>query len=128
MFYHGINRRYLPEHYPLLSPRRTVSRKDQQQLSDRQHLLKRFGLEPIHLLEAGEGYGDEQCIKACLHFGDTVFAFSRLPDPLWQLSVHEVGIPVLDLRTCQKIYVVYRDVEHVQSFFPGIPIHFFSKN
>ncbi len=122
MFYHGIYSSYVYRDYPLLSPRRTASEKKGEQLSDRIHLIEQFGLEPVHLLEASEEYPDERCIQACCHFGNTVFAFSWLPDPLWQLSCHEVGVPVLDLRDCTCIYLREEDVE-LSRLFPDKQIH-----
>jgi len=120
MFFHGINWEYVKREYPLLSPRRTVSQKVPEQLLDRIHLIQQFGIEPIHLLEAEERYPEERCIQECYVFGDTVFAFERLPLPMWQLSSHEVGVEVLDLRTCSRIYT-YRSVVEVEEWFPGIP-------
>ena len=120
MFFHGINWEYVKGEYPLLSPRRTVSRKRHAQMMDRLHLVQQFGLEPIHLLESDEDYSDEECVHACLAFGDTVFAFARLPLPLWQLSQHEVGVEVLDLRTCCRIYC-RGHLEEAAALFPGVP-------
>jgi len=120
MFFHGIKWEYVKVEYPLLSPRRTVSRKRLAQAMDRLHLLKQFGLEPIHLLESDEHYSEEECVKACLAFGDTVFAFARLPLPFWQLSRHEVGVEVLDLRTCCRIYC-REQPEEAAALFPGVP-------
>lgn len=117
MFYHGINREYVYQDYPILSPRRRATGKKHEQLADRMHLLEQFGHEPVHLLEAGEAYPDERCIQECLRFGNTVFAFSCLPDPLLQLSRHEVGVPVLDLRACIIIYLRNEDVE-LRRLFP----------
>ncbi|MED4585223.1 hypothetical protein [Brevibacillus choshinensis] len=120
MFYHGIKWEYVCREYPLLSPRRTVKRKKQEQLLDRLHLMQQFGLEPIHLLEADETYPSSRCIQECLAFGDTVFAFERLSLPMWQLSSHEVGVEVLDLRTC--VYIFTSDPEaKVEVLFPGVP-------
>ncbi|WP_400164227.1 hypothetical protein ACAF76_015110 [Brevibacillus sp. TJ4] len=120
MFYHGINWVYVKREYPLLSPRRTVGGKRRDQLLDRLHLVQQFGLEPIHLLEADENYPPERCIQACLAFGDTVFAFAQLPHPIWQLSAHEVGVEVLDLRTCNHIFTNMNNPETAE-FFPGTP-------
>jgi len=117
MFYHGINREYVYHSYPILSPRRRVTEKKEEQLADRIHLIEQFGLEPVHLLEASEEYPEERCIEACLRFGDTVFAFSDLPDPLWQLSRHEVGVPALDLRDCRQIYLLQED-PRIYRLFP----------
>ena len=120
MFYHGINWEYVKREYPLLSPRRTVGQKRRDQLLDRLHLVQQFGLEPIHLLESGDAYPAEQCIQACFAFGDTVFAFAELPLPIWQLSSHEVGVEVLDLRTCSQIYTFESHTE-IAALFPGKP-------
>jgi len=105
MFYHGIKWENVCREYPLLTPRRAIRSKRQEQLLDRLHLLQQFGLEPIHLLEADETYPPERCIQECLAFGDTVFAFARLSLPMWQLSRHEIGVEVLDLRTCVSIFL-----------------------
>ncbi|MGG1661809.1 hypothetical protein [Brevibacillus sp. NRS-1366] len=120
MFYHGIKWEYVMREYPLLSPRRTVSKHRKEQALDRKHLLAQFGLEPVHLLEADKTYPHEHCIRECLEFGDTVFAFDRLDIPMWQLSSHEVGVEVLDLRSCMAIYTTRNDIK-VEAFFPGIP-------
>ena len=120
MFYHGIKWEYVCREYPLLSPRRTVNRKKQEQLLDRLHLIQQFGLEPIHLLESDGTYPPSRCIQECLAFGDTVFAFERLSLPMWQLSRHEVGVEVLDLRTA--VYIFTNRIEtKVEKLFPGIP-------
>lgn len=120
MFYHGIKWEYVSKEFPLLSPRRTVRQKNEDQLLDRLHLLQQFGVEPIHLLEADETYPPERCIRECFAFGDTVFEFERLSLPMWQLSPHEVGVEVLDLRSCKSIYTVRHEVK-IEDFFPGIP-------
>lgn len=120
MFYHGIHWEYVKREYPLLSPRRTVSRKRTDQVLDRLHLVQQFGLEPIHLLESDADYPPERCIQECLSFGDTVFAFAQLPLPIWQLSSHEVGVEVLDLRTCSQIYT-RESIGEAADLFPGIP-------
>lgn len=86
---------------------------------DRLHLLQQFGLEPVHLLESDESYPDERCIRECLAFGDTVFAFEQLSLPMWQLSRHEVGVEVLDLRTCSAIYTKRNDTK-VEDWFRKI--------
>ncbi|MDA5110308.1 MULTISPECIES: hypothetical protein [Brevibacillus] len=121
MFFHGIKWEYVREAYPLLSPRRSVSRKRGDQLADRLHLLQQFGLEPVHLLEAGPDYPPERCVRECLSFGDTVFAFERLEGPLWQLSRHEVGVEVLDVRACVRIYTERTDTAaEIRDLFPGV--------
>lgn len=120
MFYHGIKWEYVWREYPLISPRRTVKSKKQEQLLDRLHLMQQFGLEPIHLLESDETYPPSCCIQECLAFGDTVFAFERLRLPMWQLSSHEVGVEVLDLRTCVYIFTSIHEAK-VEVLFPGVP-------
>lgn len=109
MFYHGINREYIYRQFPILSPRRSVSQKDKEQRLDRWHLIEKFGIEPIHLLESSEDYSKERCIQECLEFGDTVLEFSRMPDPIWQLSRHEVGTIVIDVREASTVYVDEQD-------------------
>ncbi|MFS0555215.1 hypothetical protein [Brevibacillus sp. 179-C9.3 HS] len=120
MFYHGIMWEYVTREYPVLSPRRTVRMRGKEQLLDRIHLFQQFGLEPVHLLEADEHYHAARCIQECLAFGDTVFAFDRIPFPMWQLSKHEIGVEVLDLRTCKAIYTIRHETK-VEEYFPGIP-------
>jgi hypothetical protein len=123
VFFHGIKWEYVREAYPLLSPRRSVSRKRGDQLADRLHLLQQFGLEPVHLLEEGADYPPERCVRECFCFGDTVFAFERLEGPLWQLSRHEVGVEVLDLRTCVRIYTKRADAAaEIRELFPDVPV------
>jgi len=118
MFYHGIYWEYIQKEYPILSPRRRVSRKRGDERMDRMHLLESFGLEPVHLLEESDSYPELRCVRECLAFGDTVLAFPRLPEPMWQLSPHEVGVEVLDLRTCFRIYVAEPNPE-VSELFPN---------
>ncbi|MET3290617.1 UNVERIFIED_CONTAM: hypothetical protein ABID98_003187 [Brevibacillus sp. OAP136] len=122
MFYHGINREYAEKQFPILSPRRSLSHKTEEQLSDRLHLIRQFGLEPLHLLEASEDYPEETCIQSCLHFGDTVFAFAALQAPYWQLSMHELAVPILDLRNACAIFTTLNDIFRLKSHLPGIPI------
>jgi len=123
VFFHGIKWEYVREAYPLLSPRRSVSRKRGDQLADRLHLLQQFGLEPVHLLEEGADYPPERCVRECFCFGDTVFAFERLEGPLWQLSRHEVGVEMLDLRTCVRIYTKRADAAaEIRGLFPDVPV------
>ncbi|CAI8981564.1 transposase [Brevibacillus sp. IT-7CA2] len=121
MFYHGIMWEYVTREYPVLSPRRTARRKrGAEQLRDRIHLIEQFGLEPVHLLEADEQYDAVRCIQECLAFGDTVFAFDRVQVPMWQLSKHEIGVEILDLRTCTAIYT-FRHETKVEDYFPSTP-------
>ncbi|MGG1249750.1 hypothetical protein ABE205_18255 [Brevibacillus agri] len=119
MFYHGIKWEYVTREFPLLSPRRIAGKHGKEQCMDRLHLLQQFGLEPVHLLESDESYPDERCIRECLAFGDTVFAFEQLSLPMWQLSRHEVGVEVLDLRTCSAIYTKRNDAK-VEDWFRKI--------
>lgn len=121
MFYHGINREYIQQQYPVLSPRRSVSNKSKEQQSDRRHLIEKLGIEPIHLLEAGPQYPKEKCLEECLNFGNTVLEFTNLPDPMWQLSRHEIGTVILDVRKASTIYVQELD-ESLPLMFPSSQI------
>ncbi|MGD8188746.1 hypothetical protein ACQCN2_01980 [Brevibacillus ginsengisoli] len=123
MFYHGINREYIHQQYPVLSPRRSVSQKNQEERLDRQHLIEKLGIEPIHLLESSQDYPKERCIEVCLEFGDTVLEFASLPDPMWQLSRHEVGTIVLDVRKATMVYVQLLD-ESLLTLFNSARISF----
>lgn len=127
MFYHGIHREYVYQQFPILSPRRCISHKDERQLSDRRHLIRKFGLEPIHLLESSENYPDDDCIQACFSFGDTVFGFPALEDPLWQLSTHEIGVTVLDLRASTIVYTSKPDTVRLKMLLPGVSIRYLEK-
>lgn len=101
MFFHGIRCEFLEKQFPVLSSRRSLSEKTEEQKADRKHLLDRFGIEPVHLLEADDqSYSVRRCIRECSKFGNVVLAFDTLPLPLWQLSRHEVGVPALDVREC----------------------------
>lgn len=122
MFFHGIDKEYVYPYFPILSARRSVSKKNAEQLADRRHLIRQFGLEPIHLLEAAADYPPERCISECLAFGDTVFAFSALTPPFWQLSRREIGVPVLDLRSAIAIYTTEVD-QRLAELFADIPIY-----
>ncbi|GAB7388713.1 hypothetical protein BSNK01_25510 [Bacillaceae bacterium] len=122
MFFHGINVEYVENEFPVLAPRRSISqKKDAIQIQDRRHLLERFGLEPVHLLESEPGiYPVWRCVKECFRFGDVVFAFPTLPLPFWQLSRHEIGVPVLDLRHCAWLVVsAARAGQRIRRLFPG---------
>ncbi|MGC5326536.1 hypothetical protein [Brevibacillus sp. SYSU BS000544] len=118
MFYHGINREYVYQQYPVLSPRRTVSHKNREQRSDRRHLIDQFGIEPIHLLQSSDDYPKATCIEECMEFGDLVLEFTALPDPVWQLSKHEVGVFVLDVRQAHTVYCASFD-DILTSYFPS---------
>jgi hypothetical protein len=126
MFFHGIDLGHLKNHYPILSPRQSVGSKSKEQLADRKHLIERFGLEPVHLLEYWRGeYEGRDCLRACFAFGNTVLAFSSLPLPFWQLSRFEIGVPILDVRRVRWIF--YKDKglkEELRALFPGKKIIF----
>lgn len=126
MFFHGIHLRHLKLHYPVLSPRQSLGNKTKEQLLDRNHLIGKFGLEPVHLLEYWRGeYSLRDCLTSCFTFGDTVLAFSSIPLPFWQLSRFEIGVPVLDLRTVR--WVFYRQPhlkQSLQVMFPNKKILF----
>lgn len=119
MFFHGIDLKYVEMMFPILAPRRTVFGKTKEQQADRKHLIERFGLEPVHLLEVSNDYPVVRCLKECFVFGDTVFAFRHLPLPLWQLSRHEIGVPVLNLAFCEMIFTKYRkNKQKLKLLFP----------
>ncbi|WPS89032.1 hypothetical protein SMD22_08765 [Brevibacillus halotolerans] len=120
MFYHGIHDKYVIEHYPILSPRRTAPYKHGKDLADRMHLIEQFGLEPIHLLEESREYSQDICLRECCRFGNMVFSFQSLPTPAWQLSKHEIGVPILDLRKTVAIYAT-QEHESIKNLFPAIP-------
>ncbi|WP_232695678.1 hypothetical protein [Brevibacillus daliensis] len=118
MFYHGIPAKYIREHYPILSARKSAMEKTGDSLADRLHLLQQFGVEPVHLLEERGDYDQERCLIECRQFGDVVFAFSYLPLPVWQLSKHEVGVSILDLR---KAVAIFTPIEHKEMLFDMFP-------
>lgn len=129
LFFHGIDFKYVINQYPVLSPRCSTNGKTSEQLADRRHLIEQFGFEPVHLLESsGKSYPPSTCVKECLHYGGTVFSFSYLPIPYWQLSLHEIGVQTLDLRTCHSIYTLEpRWIKEIKNHFPNKPI-FLIKN
>ncbi len=124
MFFHGIDCQFVIKQYPVLSPRCHTYDKTGVQQADRQHLIRRFGFEPVHLLESNPvDYPAGECIRQCLRFGDTVFSFTRLLLPMWQLSRHEVGVPVLDLTSCHAIYTIdRRNIDILRELFPRTPL------
>lgn len=121
MFFHGIDLRHIQMHYPILSPRQSVGCKSFEQLKDRKHLIERYGLEPVHLLEYWRGeYPLRNCLQSCFAFGDTVLAFSTIPLPFWQLSRYEIGVPVLNLRKVRWIFCKEpNNKSELASLFPG---------
>lgn len=105
MVFHGIDLIFLKKQYPFLNPEANVSSKNQTQLQDRKHLVEKFGLEPVHLLESSKQYPVRKCVQECLTFGEIVFAFRKLEEPFFQLSKHEIGVQFLDVRKCNYIFV-----------------------
>lgn len=105
MFFHGINFTYLKKQFPFLYPDANVTTKKPEQLKDREHLIQQFGLEPVHLLEASIHYPVHKCIRECQTFGEIVLAFKKLPDPFFQISCHEIGVPFLDIRDCSFVFL-----------------------
>jgi len=122
MFYHGIKVEYVYKDFPILSSRRNVSNKSKQQLLDRKHLLEQFGLEPIHLLEAQGDYPKERCLEECFAFGDVVFEFPSLDEPMWQLSQHEIGVAILPLQKAAAIYLRHEQ-PGMKNLFPNTPMY-----
>jgi len=125
MFFHGIDYQYLLLQYPVLSPRLTISRQNREQQQDRKHLILQFGFEPVHFLESSPSYRIKECLQSCFSFGNIVFAFSTLSQPILQLSSHEVGVPVVDTRKAQFIFLQDYNLGHkVKRLYPRIPIIF----
>ena len=125
MFFHGIDYQYLLLQYPILSPRLTISHQNYKQQQDRKHLISQFGFEPVHFLESNKTYLAKQCLQSCFSFGNVVFAFSSLSQPLLQLSSHEVGVPVMDTRKANTIYLQdWRLGKGIKKLYPKIPIVF----
>lgn len=124
MFFHGIDCQFVVKQYPVLSPRCHTYDRTRVQQADRRHLIRRFGFEPVHLLESNPvDYPAGECIRECLRFGDTVFSFSELPLPIWQLSRHEVGVQMLDLTSCHLIYTVdRRNITTLRKLFRHTPL------
>ncbi|MFE4199072.1 hypothetical protein [Aneurinibacillus aneurinilyticus] len=124
MFFHGIPLPYLRLQYPVLSPRQSAGKKSREQLNDRTHLIERFGLEPVHLLEYRRNdYTLQDCLEACFRFGDVVFAFRHVPLPIWQLSRHEIGVPALSLNRTRWIFTMRTEYRtELQAMFPAVPI------
>jgi hypothetical protein len=129
MFFHGIPLTYLYIQYPVLSSRQSTGHRTKEQSEDRKHLIERFGLEPVHLLEyRRHDYGLQDCLKACFGFGDVVFAFRSVPLPMWQISRHEIGVPALSLHRVRWIFVLRSDYQkELQALFPTVPIFILRK-
>ena len=128
MFCHGIDLKYLLVQYPILSPRLTIMRQNKIQHLDRKHLIEQFGFEPVHFLETSSSFTLNQCIQSCLEFGEVIFVFQQLPLPMLQLSPHEVGIPTIDTRTAD--YIFLKDshlVFKLKRLYPRIPIFYSDK-
>lgn len=129
MFFHGIYYQYIRMQYPILTPRRTLKDKNKKQLEDRKHLIEKFGLEPVHLLENSSNYSILNCLRSCFEFGDTIFVFERLSQPYWQLSRNEVAVPLIDLRAARWIATSNESAySWLRKRFPTIPVvHFCRK-
>ncbi|MBP1930364.1 hypothetical protein [Ammoniphilus resinae] len=126
VFFHGIDLNYLLKQYPILYPDRNLSTKRQEQLNDRNHLIQKFGFEPIHLLESSDQYSMIRCLKECIQFGELVFAFKRLHSPIWQISLHEIAVPVLDVRNCHFIFFQKKELKkEIVKRFPDKPLFFY---
>ena len=125
MFFHGIDYEYLLIQYPVLSPRLTVHRQNTIQKKDREHLLEQFGFEPVHFLESSSTYSVIECLHSCFSFGNVVFAFTSLPQPMIQLSNHEVGVPVVDTRQAKAIFVQNRQfIRKLKKHYKSIPVFY----
>ncbi|TCS83494.1 hypothetical protein [Tepidibacillus fermentans] len=123
MFFHGIDYQHLLIQFPVLSPRLTILQQNHSQKEDRKHLLEQFGFEPVHFLESSKTYSVKKCLNACFNFGNVIFAFSSLPQPLLQLSPHEVGVPVVDTRKAKAIFIQNRElINKIKRLYPQIPV------
>ncbi|MFT9486932.1 MAG: hypothetical protein ACH0QD_06140 [Tepidibacillus sp.] len=128
MYFHGIDYEYLLYQYPVLSPRLTILRQNKTQQQDRQHLLERFGFEPVHFLESSASYSIQEAIQACSAFGNVIFVYHVLPFPMLQLSEHEVGVPTIDTREANWIFVNhYQLIDKIRPLYPNLPILFCKK-
>jgi hypothetical protein len=123
MFFHGIDYQYLAQQYPVLSSRYSEG-KTEEQASDRRHLLKKFGVEPVHLLEySRREFTLSDCLEACFTFGNVVFAFRSLPLPFWQLSRNEVGVAALRMDRARWIFIKDDTIsEDLKDKFPSVPL------
>ncbi|HJV44433.1 MAG TPA: hypothetical protein VJ824_01775 [Bacillota bacterium] len=118
MFFHGIDLKYLWKQYPCLFPDAHASTKTKSQIEDREHLIQKFGFEPVHLLESNKDFPTMKCLKECFSFGEIIFAFHYLKGPIWQISSHEIAVPYLDVRKCKFIFVRSRNHrEQVERIF-----------
>ncbi|MFT9849801.1 hypothetical protein [Aneurinibacillus sp. REN35] len=124
MFFHGIPLPFLRLQHPVLSSRTGTDSKTTEQISDREHLIQQFGIEPVHLLEYRRGeYTLQECLRACFEFGDVVLAFRYLPLPMWQISRHEVGVAALALHRTRWLFVMRADyIAELKQLFPDVPI------
>jgi len=123
LFFHGIDFKYLIFQYPILSPKNTVGRKNKKQLEDREHLIERFGFEPVHFLKNNYDYPSSRCIYSCFNFGSVVIGFKELPMPILQLSKHEYGVTAIDVRTAELLFIRDRGLKNeLRKLFSKIPI------
>lgn len=123
MFFHGIDLKYLLFQFPILNPKMTVGRKNKEQLADREHLIQKFGFEPVHFLENNYDYSFSECIYSCFNFGDIVLGFTQLPLPLLQLSKHEYGVPSIDVRTTKLLFIRENGLrDDLRKIFTQVPI------
>ena len=128
MFCHGINYKHLLSQYPILSPRLTLMKQSKEQKLDRKHLIEQFGFEPVHFLETSTQYTFLHCLHACLEFGNVIFVYHQLPLPLLQLSPHEVGVPTIDTRKADYIFVKNSNLlKELKQLYPYIPIYYGDK-
>ncbi len=128
MFFHGITYEHLLYQYPILSPRLTILRQNNKQKMDRMHLIEKFGFEPVHFLESSRYYSKAKCIESCFLFGNVIFVYQTLPLPMLQLSFHEIGVPVIDVRKAD--YVITNNkklIHHLMNLLENKPIIFTNK-
>jgi hypothetical protein len=109
LFFHGIDFEHFIHQFPYLYPNAQFSNKSRVQLQDRKHLLHRFGLEPVHLLESSREYPIRKCLQECFAFGNLVLGLKSIPQPYWQISRHELGVTFLDVRLAAFYFIRQRE-------------------
>ncbi|MDN4592644.1 hypothetical protein [Polycladomyces subterraneus] len=124
MFFHGIPFVHLVKQFPVLQAS-NGSRKSPDKRQDARRLIERIGFEPVHLLRSSPEYSIRRCLRECLQYGDTVFAFSTLPFPRVQLSPHEWGVRCLQLHAADwAVTTDQRAIRWIREHFHSLPVLF----
>lgn len=124
MFFHGIPFVHLVKQYPVLQaidgPRKPPDKRE-----DARRLIEHIGFEPVHLLRSSPQYPLRQCMRECLRYGDTVFAYTTVPFPRVQLSANEWGVRRLSLRAADwAVTTDRRAVRWIWEHLPSLPVLF----